>query len=132
MILLEFPESVESHNLRTHQRCECYIPVQFSLGNGMIQGILVDVSAGGCRVWMAAENGKANPGIESDIEIKFSMEGADNSFKLKGQVRNIKKDGMGMAMGVQFEEERPDLASFIDSQDKRVIDGFGDQPPYPN
>ena len=55
LLLLEFPESVESHNLRTHQRCECYIPVHFSMGNGMMPGVLVDVSAGGCRVWVSTD-----------------------------------------------------------------------------
>ena len=124
MIILEFPEKVETHNLRAYQRSECYIPIKLSLGNGMTPGILIDISAGGCRVWIESENSKVTPEIAADIELKLAHEEGSESGRIKGQIRNMKKDDSGTSLGIQFDKERPDLTDYIDSQENRTANGF--------
>ena len=48
LVFIEYPESIENHNMRAHQRVECFLPAKFDIGHNIVEGAIIDISNEGC------------------------------------------------------------------------------------
>lgn len=56
LLFLQFPKHIERINLRKHERITCAVPVAFGLGDFNLNGIVSDLSSGGCRLDSKIDN----------------------------------------------------------------------------
>ena len=49
-LYLTYPERNEALNLRCHDRVDCHLPAQVILGPALVQGMVVNLSKGGCAL----------------------------------------------------------------------------------
>ena len=104
MSVLSYPESLENMNLRKHERISCILDASVSHHEKLYEGIVTDLSMGGCSFEFNKSDLTAFPEIKIADEAFVSMQ-----LKQKGElreiqavVRSMKKDKDTLSLGLQF------------------------------
>lgn len=103
LMLLTYPEVVERFDLRKYERASCAIPSEGKFGAGNLTGIIVDLSAGGCRFVCDAPKG-ATILMDDPIQLEFIVPGGTVPEICVGQIKNVIQDSDKIAIGVQFDQ----------------------------
>jgi len=111
------PGHMEALSLRKSDRLAAFIPADLHLRYGaqknenfhLLQGMIVDLSRGGCQV------STKNPiDLNTEVRMSFSLPGDKNLFRVDGRVvRTRQKDGV-YALGVQFQRETENLPALVE------------------
>ena len=76
LLVLSYPEKIETVNLRQHQRIPCLIPAKAKMGQTGWDGALLDLSLSGCCfVWDAPQDAEAAVSSGDEMEISYRMPG---------------------------------------------------------
>jgi c-di-GMP-binding flagellar brake protein YcgR len=113
LMMIEYPESIENHNLRTHQRIDCYLPGQVQSGKTTRNGVVLDISEEGCC--FSIKNGKRPLDLEVDAELvlKCQLPGIDGDQEFSGLVKRVEKDEFRTLIGVLFGAIDPKVRKHI-------------------
>jgi c-di-GMP-binding flagellar brake protein YcgR len=102
--LLSYPESLENINLRKHERISCIIVAEVRAHNQSYEGIVSDISMGGCSFEFNRSDQRGFPVLNVQEEIIVSLQ-----LKEKGEftvfntvIRAIHTDKESMLCGLQF------------------------------
>lgn len=103
--ILSYPANIESINLRTHERANCMVSSGIKLTEGgSFEGIVVDISMGGCSFeFNTPESGEfpvMKIGEEAVLAIHF--QGNTEAAIFNTCLRSIKMDNKTMRIGIQF------------------------------
>lgn len=103
---IDYPVSVESMNLRKARRMECLFPAKITAEEIEHKGVILDISLGGCRIWIDNETG-VSPAIDvgRTVGIRFLLTGMTEDQVIDCKIQNIKKDDRHVEMGLQFDRE---------------------------
>ncbi|GAB7082174.1 flagellar brake protein [Megalodesulfovibrio paquesii] len=116
LLFLTYPKKVEVLKLRKHERTACYQPIVFYLKGEDHHGVVVNISAGGCRI--VVEEGEVQTLLATaageEIIFQFRPFGSDDSVYLHGTVKTALMDHEKLSMGVAFHDLDPDLAAQIE------------------
>lgn len=108
LLFISFPETVESHDLRSTERVSCYLPAELAVDGDdiMYDGILLDISATGCRFNTGSMPRKKVGRVQVGTKVQLNSElfGIDGKTIFTGEVRNLTVDGSKLSLGVQFDE----------------------------
>lgn len=116
LLFLAYPRRVEVLKLRKHDRASCYQPITFYMGGEDLRGVIVNISAGGCRVLV--EEGDlealrtAAPG--EHIVFQFRLFGSEESLYLQGIIKTAVMEHGKLSLGVAFQELDTELATQIE------------------
>lgn len=102
--VLSYPESLENMNLRKHERISCILDASVSHHEKLHEGIVTDLSIGGCSFEFNKSDLTAFPEIKIADEAFVSIH-LKQKAKLQGiqaVVRSIKKDKDTLSLGLQF------------------------------
>ncbi|MEF2145040.1 MAG: PilZ domain-containing protein [Desulfovibrionaceae bacterium] len=58
-LYVSYPKISQTFNLRTSDRVDCHLPAKISCDESKGQGMLTNISSGGCRLSMLSRNGEA-------------------------------------------------------------------------
>jgi c-di-GMP-binding flagellar brake protein YcgR len=130
LLFLSFPYTVEIFNLRSNQRIECFLPAKVDLAQGeseqltTYQGVLTNISSGGCQVVVEAESAVYLPLVkpEQEVTLRFRMFGSENDLEVDGKVKNIGASGPRLTLGVAFDEVSQEIKARIDEYIESVSD----------
>lgn len=102
LLFLEYPGTVTNFNLRSHERVECFLPVQIQTRKRMIQGMVVNINFQGCLCVIdpGPDTGVA---IKDSIVVRFPMDG-DSGLSVQGSLRSIRRHPPKMNLGIRFSE----------------------------
>ncbi len=114
LLFLSYPENIERHELRKHQRVECNIPTGVKIDNGQnsFEGIMADISTGGCRVIFLATSEiiheQIHPG--TTIDLSFELMGIGGVKTLKGTIKSCNAEETKFMLGVSFQQSNNEEA----------------------
>lgn len=106
LTFLTYPTTVERFNLRKSVRVSCNLPASVELAEGVYQGIITDLSLGGCRLMLRAEN-KMDTGLfvpEAQLDLVFQMPGREKRDRIKCAIRNANLSQDKVEGGLEFLE----------------------------
>lgn len=104
IVYLEYPQQLESMNLRMKERIYCYLPAQLAICTEKIEGMIIDLSEGGCR-WICHDAVLAKEirlTIDSPIRIIFALPGDCDVLLLDAVVRNVIQETAKYQIGMAF------------------------------
>ena len=120
---LSYPESVESLNIRKAQRVSCFIPATLDLGQRQLRGLVMEISKSGTRFKIATDIDLVNEvKINDALKISFPLLGFEGIHTLKGIIKSINSDTVGISLGIQFVDIKASLEKMIDGYVKDVLD----------
>jgi c-di-GMP-binding flagellar brake protein YcgR len=104
LIVLEFPHKVTLQYLRSSMRIDTDISVKIGINKEFFNAKISDVSVSGCQLVV---NNAASLMLANDKEIDIVIEdfGGKSNLKLVGMIRNIKKQGNDVSLGVLFSKD---------------------------
>ncbi len=107
LIFIEYPEKIESQDLRTHKRLDCYLPANVRIEDNTIEGTVTDISKEGCQFTVKTVNiGKSADllQIDNEIGVSFQLPGVEKKLTTTGKQKNIKKDKDNVNIGILFSD----------------------------
>ncbi len=108
LIFIEYPEKIESQDLCTHKRLDCYLPAKVRIEDDSIAGTIKDISREGCR--FIVETSKIKNSliqllqVDNEIGVSFQLPGVGRNLTLTAKQKNIKKDKVNINIGVLFSD----------------------------
>lgn len=128
LLFLRYPEEVEVLNLRGCQRVDCFLPSAIKIGEDWLQGVIVNISCGGCQAVVEERRSKPLPqlGVDDGLMLEFRLPGSEQNLLVGGQAKNINMSERRLYLGVKY-DVLPDytldlLQRYVDS----VADYLGD------
>ncbi|ACN16304.1 hypothetical protein HRM2_32250 [Desulforapulum autotrophicum HRM2] len=104
LMFLDYPDEVESCNIRSRPRIECYLPVEVVLEDGVStrKGVVLNINERGC---LCLVNGLGFHEISrnSRISLRFSYARFDTLFTI-AVVKSLGRDDDKLRLGLMFEE----------------------------
>jgi len=115
LLFLQIPDAVESLNLRRSDRVHCFLPTTAYVDGAEYAGLIIDLSAGGCRLVIEAKPGQKPPEIAAEAEIvtNFQLFDKDSQIFAQGLVRNAETGQTATSVGVQFKDLGHDIQDNI-------------------
>ncbi len=108
LLFLAYPPNIEKHELRKHQRVECNLPAMIRIQNGAsdFEGIMANISTGGCKVIFLASSEIVHETMASGtkIQISFELAGIGSVKLLEGIIKSFSAEGSKLALGISFEQ----------------------------
>lgn len=106
LLFVHFPRKHQVLNLRKHPRIDCFLPAFAGVQDSKIQGVLLDISMGGCQ--FTAKNSAGAPlselPIGSLIEIRTTLFGEQQDLPFAGTVKHVKVDREKTTLGIAFDQ----------------------------
>ena len=102
--ILSYPEAVENMNLRAHERKPCVIAAEVNLKGGVNQGIVSNISMGGCLFEFNRISGQAFPQLDiyGETVIALYLNGQGTATVFKATIRKVHMDKESVTTGLQF------------------------------
>lgn len=106
LLFLAYPEVVEKLALRQHKRVHCTLPVQLHSRRGDAQGVIADLSRGGCRmaIDLRGQQGLRQTVAEDVIVLRVSLNSEGTPLAVTCTVRSVDTDVNRMQVGLSFTE----------------------------
>jgi c-di-GMP-binding flagellar brake protein YcgR len=122
--VLSYPESFENMNLRKHERISCILDASVSLDEKKYDGLVTDLSIGGCNFEFSKSDSTEFPDIKiaDELLIFIQLKQRTDLEGIHVAVRSMQKDKDSLSLGMEFvaadqaaglELIRKELADFI-------------------
>lgn len=106
-LFLAFPYDLEVHNLRGSSRIACFLPSKLDLGQSSLDGVVLDIGAGGASFeYRIPPDSGSPPALYLGMEVTLICElwGMDGEQSIACQVRNFNVDDTTLSVGMAFGE----------------------------
>lgn len=113
LLFLTYPDRISIMEMRKTQRCSCALPVFISCTRGDCNGIIADISMGGCQVCFPLSGNAGLREIEKDenIALQTFFSAAGTLMSATGTIRKIDGSAGVMLLGVSFDDMPPDFVA---------------------
>lgn len=113
LVFLQYPDRVESCNIRMHSRVECFLPIHVRTDDHQDAGVITNISAKGCMCMVDYFKSWENISGKK-IELLLSYANFD-TLAIPGQIRSVQVIGEQMKLGIRFDEVDPFLQSVLET-----------------
>ena len=115
LLFVEYPKTIEAHDLRSHERIDCFLPAKIEIKDEVKNGLILDISEGGCRYLIKSSEGEKLPSVHlyELISLRCQFPGTESEQVVSGEVRNVGMDKQKAVLGIQFHEIAPGLQNII-------------------
>ena len=102
--ILSYPEAFENMNLRKHERLPCIIAAEVNLKGRVNDGIVSNISMGGCSFEFNRSNRRDFPDLDFNEEaiIALHLHEQEEATVHNAIIREIHMDKESMTVGLQF------------------------------
>lgn len=117
LLFLEYPEVIEKLALRQHKRVHCALPVQLYSRRGDAQGVIADLSRGGCRmaIDVRGQQGLRQTVSGDVIVLRLSLNSEGIPLSVTSTVRSVEIDANRMLLGLSFTEADKEFWTALES-----------------
>lgn len=117
LLFIEYPDVLEKLALRQHKRLQCALPVQVHSRRGDAQGVVADLSRGGCRmaVDVRGQQSLRQTVGEDVIVLRVPLSSDGLPVAVTCTVRSVDIDASRMLLGLSFTEADDDFWTALDS-----------------
>jgi hypothetical protein len=104
LAILNYPTSIENINLRKHERLASLIAAEVSVKGKMYEGIIPDISSGGCSFEFSKSDQRTFPDLKfrDTIAISMLLQETSEATVFNAQVLTVLTDPENMLAGLQF------------------------------
>ena len=90
LVFISYPPSYETLSMRRHARCASVLPVVMRCARGEVNGVIVNLSGGGCRVALklVQDATAVVPEKDEEVFLSFAITGDLQEVHAKGVVRS--------------------------------------------
>jgi c-di-GMP-binding flagellar brake protein YcgR len=118
LIFIKYPKIIAEHNIRSQERIHCFLPVKAKIKSEEkeIDGVLLDISVGGCCcTYKKSNKDKTFSSVEVDeqVSLRLQFPQIEGEQVVFGKAKNIKADKEHMTLGIVFYEILPQLKEII-------------------
>lgn len=113
LVFLQYPDRVESCNIRTHSRVECFLPIHVRTDDHQDAGVITNISAKGCMCMVDYFRSWENISGKG-IELLLSYANSD-TLVIPGQIRSVQVIGEQMKLGIRFDAVDSFLQSVLET-----------------
>ena len=108
VLFLGYPDRMSVLAMRVHKRSFCALPCTLECELDEAGGIIVDISAGGCRILTSLSGNPPIKDIERDTELTLTtnLSAAVDSVSTVGIVRNVAQEGAYLSIGIVFGDNK--------------------------
>ena len=128
LLLSTYPDVIQQRNLRKEARYPCTLPSDITLAEHTINGVVTNISLGGCLLCLLSDN---DPGQlqkardeETPIEMDIHFPHIEEPTRLTAKIRSIAVEDDMCKLGLAFGEENVGVKTFMDSLHLDALDGF--------
>ena len=127
LLVLEYPEVIAQHDLRSEKRINCFLPAITKIKDKETHGIIEDINQNGCRLLIKGVKDRKLPPVQMDdqITLRCQFPGEPDEHVASGIVKNIKRDSQEMALGIQFRKMTDNLFDIISLYISSIKDVYG-------
>ena len=120
-LILSYPGQFHRHELRNANRVSCFVPGIFTCDDGEYDCMILDMSAGGCKIAIQFSDGfPENATQGAAVSVAFQLIGMKQPATCRGEVRNVTHDRVKQSLGIKFgnldENLKETIQSFIKNQ----------------
>ena len=117
LTFLSYPENVETSNLRSRARINCYIPASAVVHKNMFSGMVTDISTKGVRFTARVLNrpDQQQMKLGDNSKLSFSIPGMGGMHDFQGEIRNIMQGKQRISMGIEFKGMDEEIVDKIDA-----------------
>lgn len=120
LVFVEYPDSLEQYELRSHKRLKCLIPAEVHCAHGVQRGAIVDLSAGGCKICLDIKRTDPFHSITAqDMLVLKANLFAGGESTLSCVCRNVETERSSLILGMSFsnmdKDEVQRLREYIDT-----------------
>ena len=116
LVFVLYPRLVEHISVRRELRTLCRMPCLVAYAGGDAQpGLMLDVSAAGCRVVGPFGQDEASPSENLAVTVTLVLPGQVEPFHITGVVRRLSSREEGSVLGIAFDQEQRNLYDILDS-----------------
>lgn len=125
LLFLRYPDEVEILNLRGCQRVDCFLPTAIKFGESWVQGVILNISCGGCQAVVEERVGQPLPAAALDeaLMLEFRLVGSEQSLMVGGLTKSVNLSEHRLFLGVKFDEDMPEYTSGLIG---RYVDSVAD------
>lgn len=105
-LYLSYPGDLEACNLRMNERTECHLPAVVDLFGGDIDGMVVNISAGGCALSLPlpGQEGVGTFHKGDRLSLRFHINVSSREYRAACRVMNVRDCGDKTLIGLGFED----------------------------
>ena len=106
LVLLDYPSSLETHELRKEQRVDFLVPATLSSEEGSVEGFVLDISPSGCRFAMdpSFESSPIDFDLIKEVTINFEIIGVQGAKQFNCRVKSIIQNHPPISLGLEFDQ----------------------------
>jgi len=106
LVILSYPETIETYELRKEQRIACYIPATIISPDFRLNGFLLDISSSGGRFAYPRNSltSKSPVELEQLVTLSFQLLGVEGPQNTVCRVRSLSQERRTISVGLQFEK----------------------------
>jgi len=115
ILFISYPRSIEVMNLRRTTRLHCLLPASAKVYKQELEGVILDISAEGCRLYLESFGSQELPAfrIEQAIIVSLELAGIAGQQIANGKVQNFRQDSRLAEIGIKFDESNTVLLKNI-------------------
>ena len=115
LLVLSYPEQIETVNLRQHNRIPCLIPAVVKINEHTYKGATIDISISGSCFVFHLSTGDEPAQVQRGEEATLSMQipGSQNEVTIKMNIVTIRTDNSKVTLGTRFKELAADTLNAI-------------------
>lgn len=117
LLFLTYPEVIEKLVLRQHKRMQCALPVQMHSRRGDAQGVIADLSHGGCKVAfdVRGQQGLRQTVVDDVLVLRVPLNSEGVAVAVTCTVRSVEMDVSRMQLGLSFTEADKDFWAALET-----------------
>jgi c-di-GMP-binding flagellar brake protein YcgR len=117
LLLLSYPQDIETVRLRQYDRLPCLIPATAKLRDAQFGGAILDISLGGCCFAFSPssedEVSQVQPGDE--IALSAQMPGVPRDLTIRMTVGSIRRQNSRISIGGSFKDLENDALTAVEN-----------------
>lgn len=115
LVFVRYPRFVEQVSMRRELRLSCRMPCLVTADGGSAQpGLMLDVSAAGCRVVVRHDHNEAAPPEGLPVTVTLALPDQTEPFSAPGEVRRLTDEVEERALGIAFNHEQRELYEVLE------------------
>ncbi|MDR2573081.1 MAG: flagellar brake protein [Desulfovibrio sp.] len=117
LLFTSYPDRMSIMDTRKHMRVMCALPITLHSAKGDGEGLICDLSLGGCRVVLelTGQSSIRELAVGDAIVVQTVLNSKGVPYGIKGAVRNVELAGTRMAAGLSFSEKGGDFLKPLDN-----------------
>lgn len=125
LLFLRYPDEVEILNLRGCQRVDCFLPTALKFREDWLQGVILNISCGGCQAVVEERVGQPLPqvGVDDEVMLEFRLAGSDQNIMVGGLTKSVNLSEHRLFLGLKFDSDMPAYTSGLI---ERYVDSVAD------